>query len=169
MMDEDKVNKPDGFLERLEKAQGELLPSSTDGITSGRVRAENLLEMMESLRDGPGLRFEILIDVCSVDEFTTRPRFDVIYHLRSLETGALVRIKAFAEGDPPSIPSVTGIYPTANWHEREAYDMMGIHFEGHPDLKRILMPLEYEGYPLRKDFPREGIEPDRLYKRLYPD
>ena len=125
--------------------------------------------MMESLKQGPGLIFEMLTDLCSVDEYESRPRFDVVYHLRSIKTGAMVRIKVYAEGDPPTVPSLVEVYPTADWHEREVYDMMGIRFDGHPDLKRILMPLEYEGHPLRKDFPLEGIAPDRLYRRLYPE
>lgn len=160
---------PDGFEERIEKAEGSLLPSACDGIPAARIPAANLIDFMTSLKEGPGLRFEMLTDVCSVDEHEREPRFDVVYHVRSLESGDLVRIKVFTEGTPPSVPSVVSIYPTADWHEREAFDMMGIRFEGHPDLKRILMPLEYEGYPLRKDFPLEGVEPDRLFKRLYPE
>jgi len=93
----------------------------------------------------------------------------VIYHLSCLETGELVRIRVFAQGEKHEVPSVTSVYGTANWHEREAYDMMGITFAGHPDLKRILMPLEYEYYPLRKNFPLEGIEPERLFKDRFPD
>jgi NADH-quinone oxidoreductase subunit C len=169
MSEAERESIPEGFAQRVAKACGTLLPSSQDGIAAARVPSENLLGFMESLKEGPGLVFEMLTDLCSVDEYSQEPRFDVIYHLRSLESGDLVRIKVFAGGDPPTVPSVTGIYPTADWHEREAYDMMGIVFEGHPDLKRILMPLEYEGYPLRKDFPTEGIAPDRLYKRLYPE
>jgi NADH-quinone oxidoreductase subunit C len=157
------------FPERVEAHGGEMLPSTQDGLPAARIPAANLVAFMEAMKGGEGLRFDMLTDVCSVDEEERTPRFDVIYHLRHLESGTLVRIKVFAEGDPPTVPSVTGVYGTADWHEREAYDMMGIRFDGHPDLKRILMPLEYEGYPLRKDFPREGIEPERLYKRQYPD
>jgi len=157
------------FSQRVEAHGGELLPSMQDGIPAARIPAAKLLEFMESLKSGEGLKFDMLTDVCSVDEYEAAPRFDVIYHLRALESGTVVRIKVHAEGEPPAVPSVIPVYATANWHEREAHDMMGIHFEGHPDLKRILMPLEYEGHPLRKDFPREGIEPERLYKRQYPD
>ena len=169
MTDMENAGMPEGFRERLEEAGGTLLPSGPDGIAAGRAPASGLMALMQSLKDGPGRRFDMLIDVCSVDEYKQTPRFDVIYHLRALDTGEMVRIKTFAEGDPPTVPSVVSIYPTANWHEREAYDMMGIRFEGHPDLKRILMPLEYEWHPLRKDFPREGIEPEKLYRRLYPE
>jgi NADH-quinone oxidoreductase subunit C len=169
MTEETPKNLPEGFAERVEKAGGTLLPAARDEIAAARVEAERIPDLMRSLKEGEGLVFDMLIDVCSVDEFPATPRFDVIYHLRHLESGTLVRIKAFARGEPPTVPSVTAIYPTADWHEREAYDMMGIVFEGHPDLKRILMPLDYEHYPLRKDFPREGIEPEKLYKRQYPD
>lgn len=157
------------FSQRVEAHGGEMLPSTQDAVDVARIPAGKLTDFMESMKHGEGLRFDMLTDVCSVDEYEATPRFDVIYHLRNLESGTLVRVKVFAEGDPPTVPSVTGVYPTANWHEREAYDMMGIQFSGHPDLKRILMPLEYEGHPLRKDFPREGVEPERLYKRQYPD
>ncbi|MFH2003117.1 MAG: NADH-quinone oxidoreductase subunit C [Planctomycetota bacterium] len=169
MTDGQESRIPEGFAERVQSAEGELLPPAIDGIYAARIPASNLIDFMESLKEGPGLKFELLIDVCSVDEYENKPRFDVIYHLRSVVTGDMVRIKVFAQGNPPEVPSMVPLYPTANWHEREAYDMMGIRFAGHPDLKRILMPLEYEGHPLRKDFPREGIEPDRLYKQQYPD
>ncbi len=160
---------PEGFLERIEEAGGSILAPACDGIAAARVPASNLIALMESLKNGPGLVFEVLIDVFGVDENRVNQRFDVIYHLRSIETGTLVRIKVFAEGDPPTVPSVVSLYPTANWHEREAFDMMGILFDNHPDLKRILLPLEYEHHPLRKDFPLEGVEPDKLYRRLYPE
>lgn len=169
MTDPEEIRTPEGFLERLKQVDGIMLGPARDGIPTARVEAEHLLEFMQSLRDGPGLVFEMLTDLCGVDELPADPRFDVIYHLRSLKTGELVRIKVRAKGDPPAVPSVVEVYPTANWHEREAFDMMGIRFEGHPDLKRILMPLEYEHHPLRKDFPLEGIDPGRLYWRLYPD
>ena len=169
MTGEEKNGIPEGFSQRVDAHGGELLPFTQDAIAAARIPAAAIIDFMESMKSGEGLRFDMLIDLCSVDELESTPRFDVIYHLRNLESGTLVRIKVFAMSDPPAVPSVTGVYPTADWHEREAYDMMGILFEGHPDLKRILMPLEYEGHPLRKDFPREGIEPDRLYKRQYPD
>ncbi|MBU0755917.1 MAG: NADH-quinone oxidoreductase subunit C [Planctomycetes bacterium] len=169
-MNDGEMNKgPDRFEERIREVEGQLLDPGRDGMPTARVPANNLVECLEELKEGEGVRFEMLIDVFSVDENKKTPRFDVIYHLRSLKTGKMVRLKVFAEGDPPTVPSAVSVYPTANWHEREAYDMMGIHFEGHPELKRILMPLEYEGHPLRKDYPLEGIEPDRLYRRMYPE
>jgi NADH-quinone oxidoreductase subunit C len=160
---------PIGFEERAANAGGTILPPAADDIPAVRVDAENLIALITSLRDGPGARFDMLIDVFSVDEHPASPRFDVIYHLRRLETGEIVRIKAFAEGKKHEIPSVTALYPTANWHEREAYDMMGITFTGHPDPRRILMSHEFEYFPLRKDFPLEGIEPDRLFNERFPE
>lgn len=167
--EQESIQLPEGFSERVQDAGGELIEPGIDGMHGARIPADNIVDFMKSLKEGPGTKFGLLLDVCSVDEYENRPRFDVIYHLRSIETGDLVRIKSFAQGNPPEIASMVPLFPTADWHEREAYDMMGIRFIGHPELKRILMPLEYEGYPLRKDFPREGIEPDRLYKRQFPE
>ncbi|MHC4941473.1 MAG: NADH-quinone oxidoreductase subunit C [Planctomycetota bacterium] len=169
MTEGENARLPEGFSERVSQVGGALLAPGLDDTPNARIPSGKLIEFMESLKEGPGLAFEMLTDVCSVDEYDEDPRFDVIYHLRSLKTGEMVRIKVHAEGDPPSVPSVVPVYSTADWHEREVYDMMGITFEGHPDLKRILMPLEYEWYPLRKDFPLEGVAPEKLYKRQYPD
>jgi NADH-quinone oxidoreductase subunit C len=91
-----------------------------------------------------------------VDRFPMEPRFEVNYHLLSLDRRERLRLKVSLSGSDPTIPSVTSIWPTANWHERESFDLMGIRFEGHPDLSRILMPDEWEGHPLRKDYPVEG-------------
>jgi NADH-quinone oxidoreductase subunit C len=169
MTEGENARLPEGFADRVNQVGGELLAPGLDELPCARIASDRLIEFMESLKDGPGLCFEMLTDVCSVDEYDEDPRFDVIYHARSLETGDVVRIKVHAQGDPPTVPSLVDLYPTADWHEREVFDMMGIHFEGHPDLRRILMPLEYEWHPLRKDFPLEGVAPDKLYKRQYPD
>jgi len=159
---------PEGLKERVAAAGGEFLPAQPDGIPTARVEAGALLDLLGALKTGPGLRYEMLTDVFGIDEYPQTPRFDLVYHLRALSTGEMVRIRAFAQGDDHKIPSVVGLFGTADWHEREAYDMMGIDFTGHPDLKRILMPLEYEHHPLRKDFPLEGIEPEKLFKKRFP-
>lgn len=164
----DEIQFPEGFEERVAAAKGDLLPTQPDRIPAARVDADALVELLAALKEGPGLRFDMLIDVFGIDEYPKSPRFDLVYHLRSMSTGEAVRIRAFAQGDDHKIPSVVDLFGTADWHEREAYDMMGIEFTGHPDLKRILMPLEYEHHPLRKDFPLEGIEPDRLFKKRFP-
>lgn len=102
------------------------------------------------------LSFDMLLDVTSVDQFGSDPRFEIIYELYSLTHNFYLRLKSSVSEDAPEIATVSDIWPTANWHEREVYDMMGIKFVGHPDLRRILMWEGYPFYPLRKDFPLEG-------------
>jgi NADH-quinone oxidoreductase subunit C len=102
------------------------------------------------------LAFDFLADLSSVDNFGEDPRFEVVYELYSLSSNIHLRLKTRLSEDHPEAPSVASIWPTANWHEREVYDMMGIRFANHPDLRRILMWEGYPFYPLRKDFPLEG-------------
>jgi NADH-quinone oxidoreductase subunit C len=106
------------------------------------------------------LGFNFLADLSSVDNFGDEPRFEVVYELYSLEANIHLRLKARVSEDHPEIPSVAHLWATANWHEREVYDMMGIRFSGHPDLRRIIMWEGYPYYPLRKDFPLEGKPSD---------
>jgi NADH-quinone oxidoreductase subunit C len=121
------------------------------------ARPEGLIELMTYLRDEPTLRFNYLSDIGGLDlgEFAS-PRFAVSYQLYSLDHHHRVRVKVFLEEEDPVVPTVCGVWKTANWLEREIYDMFGVTFEGHPDLRRILMPVDYEGHPLRKDFPLKG-------------
>ncbi len=91
-----------------------------------------------------------------MDKFPIEPRFELNYHLLSLERRARLRLKVRVSGQDAVVPSVVSVWPAANWHEREAFDLMGMRFEGHPDLTRILMPDDWEGFPLRKDYPVEG-------------
>jgi NADH-quinone oxidoreductase subunit C len=102
------------------------------------------------------LGFNFLTDLSSVDNFGDEPRFEVVYELYSLDTNIHLRLKTRVSEDHLEVPSVVPLWATANWHEREIYDMMGIRFSGHPDLRRILMWEGYPYYPLRKDFPLEG-------------
>ncbi len=102
------------------------------------------------------LAFDYLCDITSTDNFGEDPRFEVVYELYSMQTGQHLRLKCQVPEEECSIGSVTSVWKTANWHEREIYDMMGIRFNGHPDLRRILMWEGYPFYPLRKDFPLEG-------------
>jgi NADH-quinone oxidoreductase subunit C len=120
------------------------------------IPREYLPKVAEYLATEPSLSFSFLSDVTAVDRFPMEPRFEVNYQLLSLECRERLRLKVRLAGQDPVIPSVTPIWPTANWHEREIFDLFGIRFEGHPDLRRILMPDEWEGYPLRKDYPVEG-------------
>ncbi|MEI8312694.1 MAG: NADH-quinone oxidoreductase subunit C [Verrucomicrobiota bacterium] len=106
------------------------------------------------------LGFDYLVDISSVDHFGDEPRFEIVYELYSMEHGAHLRLKIPVSEDACEAPTVTDIWPTANWHEREIYDMMGIRFTDHPDLRRILMWEGYPYHPLRKDFPLEGKPSD---------
>ncbi len=120
------------------------------------IRAGHLIRVCEFLCDTPGLDFKFLVDVTALDHYPEEPRFRTVYHLLSLETGARLRLKVRISGDDPRVDSAVPVWPGANAYEREIYDMFGIHFPGHPDLRRILMPEDWEGYPLRKDYPVEG-------------
>jgi len=117
------------------------------------------------------LGFDSLTNLCSVDNFGNEPRFEVVYDLYSFADNHYLRLKAAVSEDEPSIPSVTGVWSAANWHEREAYDLMGIRFTDHPDLRRILMWEGYPYHPLRKDFPLAGRPsevPDVAFTKVTP-
>jgi len=119
---------------------------------------QDLVRVCRLLRDDPDLAFDFLSDVTGVDRLNlpeASPRFEVVYHLYSLQHGRRLRLKVRVnEGE--AVPTVTGVWETANWHEREVYDLFGVRFDGHPDLRRILMPDDWEGHPLRKDYPVEA-------------
>ena len=117
------------------------------------VKLEALKPLLKYGRDEMG--FDYLVDVSSVDNFETEPRFEMVYELYGYGHNQHLRVKANVSEDE-SVPTVSDIWPTANWHEREVYDMMGITFDGHPDLRRILMWEGYPFFPLRKDFPLAG-------------
>ncbi len=128
------------------------------------IAAASNVAILTFLRDDPAARFEMLTDLTCVDSLRLTDdmlkdypeRFAVVYQLTSLTHGARLRVKAFVSEDDCEIDSVTGLWKAANWAEREAFDMYGVVFKGHPDLKRILMPDNYEGHPLRKDYPLKG-------------
>jgi len=101
-------------------------------------------------------QFVRLSTVTAVDRYPSEPRFEVVYHLHSIEHNSRVRLKCRVRGEDPVIDSVTGVWRGADWYEREVFDLFGIRFLGHPDLRRILMPDDWEGYPLRKDYPVTG-------------
>ena len=127
--------------------------------TAFNVPRSELLAALQYLRDALG--FDMLVDVSGIDWDKASPRFSVAYHLYGTERHEYVRVVTdCSEDEEPSVPSVVDLWPGANWHERETFDMFGIRFEGHPDLRRILMWDEYPYHPLRKDFPLAGIETD---------
>ncbi len=127
------------------------------GETTITVNKEQIVEICRFMRDDCG--FNLLCDLCGVDYLGQEPRFMVVYNLYNITTKQRIRIKAQVSEQAASIDSVSGIWGTANWHERECWDLMGIVFNGHPDPRRILMPDDWEGHPLRKDYPVQG--PDR--------
>lgn len=118
------------------------------------IAAANIVEALRRIKTTLG--FNRLCTVTGVDRFPEEPRFEVVYHVQSMATKARLRIKARVRGDNPEIESACSVYRAANWYEREIFDFFGIRFLNHPDLKRIMLPEEFEGYPLRKDFPVTG-------------
>lgn len=126
------------------------------------VQKNAIAEIARFLKENEELDFSFLADLCGVDRVETDNVFEVVYHLYSLSKNHRLRLKAPVSSDAPSLPTVTGVWKTANWHERETYDMFGVTFEGHPDLRKILTPDDFEGYPLRKDYPLDGRQPATL-------
>ena len=156
---------PDDLAASLKGAFGDAL--SGVAVALGEVTAvvphRRLAAVMRRLRDEPAFRFETLIDVCGVDYSAwgnapyEGPRFAAVYHLLSLAHNARLRVRAFAPDDDfPVLPSMIDVWPSANWFEREAFDLYGIVFEGHPDLRRLLTDYGFVGHPFRKDFPLSG-------------
>jgi NADH-quinone oxidoreductase subunit C len=117
------------------------------------VSRDHVTELARALRDRDGLNFNVLVDVTAVDHWPREPRFELVYLLLSIENRLRVRMKVRLHGEDPHVETVTGVWPAANWLEREVWDMFGIAFDGHPDPRRLLMPEDWEGYPLRKDYP----------------
>ncbi len=151
-------------LDKLKQQFGEAILESNEfrGELTVVLPKERIVEVCRFLKFDSELRFDLLSDLCGIDMYTPVKRFGVIYNLYSLKNKHRIRLKTFTEEESPKVPTVAGVWETANWHERETYDMFGIIFEGHPDLRRMYMPDEFEHYPLRKDFPLMGI-PGSLY------
>jgi NADH-quinone oxidoreductase subunit C len=132
------------------------------------VAPADIVRALTALRDDGECLFEVLIDICGVDYPEREKRFDVVYHLLSPRRNQRIRIKCETDEDT-AVPSAVEVFPAANWFEREAYDMYGILFSGHPDLRRILTDYGFQGYPLRKDFPLTGyveVRYDDAQKRV---
>ncbi|RME64525.1 MAG: NADH-quinone oxidoreductase subunit C [Nitrospirae bacterium] len=135
------------------------------GQVSVTVKRDRILEIMRFLKETPELDFDLLKDLCGVDYLGKKDvRFEVVYTLYSLKHKHMIRIKAEVPESDCEIDSVVPIWRGADWHEREAYDLFGIAFRGHPDLRRILLPENWEGHPLRKDYPVAGPEPEADWK-----
>jgi NADH-quinone oxidoreductase subunit C len=120
------------------------------------VSRESIRDACALLREDPACPFNFLSDVTCVDWYPQEPRFEVVYHLLSIPRKERVRLKVKLDGGSPALESVTSVWPSANYFEREVYDLFGVRFTGHPYLRRLLMPEDWEGHPLRKDYPVEG-------------
>ncbi len=149
----------------------ERFPNEVKDITEFRgqvsviVKKDRIKEIMRYLHSTPELHFDYLQDLCGVDYLGKKDiRFEVVYHLYSLSHKHMIRIRAEVPEEDCSIDSVTDIWAGANWHERECYDLFGIVFNGHPDLRRILLPEDWEGHPLRKDYPLKADLGDKEWK-----
>jgi NADH-quinone oxidoreductase subunit C len=120
------------------------------------VAVEDIVEVVTFLRDDSACQFVSFVDVCGADYPSRAKRFDVVYHLLSPKKNLRIRVKVMTDEDTP-VPSITGVYPGADWFERETYDLYGVLFSGHPDLRRLLTDYGFDGHPLRKDFPLTGF------------
>ena len=152
----------DGALEELGQHVASVLSDQVMGCSIAHdelmvtARAEQIVKVVTFLRDDPMCLFKVLVDICGTD-YPERPkRFDVVYNLLSLVHNQRIRIKVEADDETP-VPSITGVHNSANWFEREIWDMYGVMFSDHPDLRRLLTDYGFEGHPLRKDFPLTGF------------
>ena len=146
-------------LEQLADRIKAELPRANVAIAHGElnvtVEAPEIVRILRYLRDDPECQFTILIDICGVDYPNRTRRFDVVYHLLSIAKNRRIRVKTETDETTP-VPSVIPVFPVADWFEREAFDMYGVLFSDHPDLRRLLTDYGFSGYPLRKDFPLTG-------------
>ncbi|MFY1705511.1 NADH-quinone oxidoreductase subunit C [Micromonospora sp. WMMA1923] len=156
-----------GYFDEVRDALEEAYPAFADAIEKVvvdrgeltlHVRAERIAEVCQVMRDDAALRFELCASVSGVDYLgADERRLHVVYQLTSMTYRRTVRLEVAVSAEQPHVPSVTAVYPTADWQEREAYDMFGVVFDGHPGLTRILMPDDWEGHPQRKDYPLGGV------------
>jgi NADH-quinone oxidoreductase subunit C len=129
------------------------------GDATASVRKEQLVDVMRTLRDDPELAFDMLTDLTCVDYLGQEPRFEMVYHLYSLARNQRLRVKARVSEQACEIDTLCPLWASANWMEREVWDLYGVRFSGHPDLRRILLYEEFQGHPLRKDYPKERRQP----------
>jgi NADH-quinone oxidoreductase subunit C len=139
---------------------------SRDDLPTVVVPPAALPEACRTLRDHPALKFEVCLDITAADHFPRRPRFDVVYTLVSLSNTLTLRVKVQLATEHDAVPTVSTVWPAANWLEREVWDLFGITFTGHPNLARLLTPDDWEGHPLRKDYPVQVKLPVKTYSPL---
>ena len=159
------------LLDHVRRILGEAVLDTHDALGDDTVllAGEGLLQSMRALRDEPEFAFDLLLDLTAVDYLGREPRFEVVYHLSSLDAEPRgteparlrrrLRVKVGVSEEPAEIASVTSLWSSANWMEREVWDMYGVRFSGHPDLRRLLLYEEFKGHPLRKDYPKERRQP----------
>ncbi len=158
---------PDTIQTLAAKAQERFAPAIERSIVAAgeltiEVNRDRVHDVCLALRDEPGFAFEIMIDLCGVDYLNygdaprTDPRFAVVYHLLSVTNNQRIRVRSFLDDESPRVPTVVDIWASANWYEREAFDLFGILFDDHPDLRRLLTDYGFVGHPFRKDFPLSG-------------
>jgi NADH-quinone oxidoreductase subunit C len=145
----------EALADRIKAGLPGVTPAMAFGELTLQAEAADIVRVLTFLRDDPECAFTILIDICGVDYPNRERRFDAVYHLLSIAKNQRIRVKVQTD-ETTAVPSVVPIHPTANWFEREAFDMYGILFSDHPDLRRILTDYGFSGYPLRKDFPLTG-------------
>ena len=157
------TEKLHSYVEKLKKQNEAWVVSVTDGhgeVTVVVPRAA-IVDVCQFLKEKHG--FDMLADLCGCDRGPEEdPRFEVNYHLFSTTHYRRLRLKVLLSEDEPNVATVSGLWKTANWHERETYDLVGVIFDGHPDLRRILLPSDFDGHALRKDYPLRGYEPYSL-------
>lgn len=151
------------IIQKLKTHSPESIEGSTEfrGDLTMHVKRNDIVKVSEFLKNDPELAFDMVIDVLGVDMYRPTGRFEVVYNLYSIKNSKYLRLKVLVDEDDCIVPTVSGVWSGAGWHEREVYDMMGIAFSGHSDLRRMYMPEEFQYHPLRKDFPLLGI-PDAL-------
>ena len=144
----------------------DLQPGTAADRPTIMVPPERLLDVARALHGDVSPRFDVLVEVTGVDRWPAEPRFEVVYHLVATSGPERLRLKVVLAGDDPSVTSVQAVWPSANWLEREVWDLFGIVFEEHGDLRRILMPEDWEGHPLRKDYPVQISMKPKVYEPL---
>jgi NADH-quinone oxidoreductase subunit C len=156
---------PSQLVTALQREHAEWVTETVEalGELTVIVPAAHIVDVCKELKAGAATQFDFLADLCGADRgVEEEPRFEVNYHLFSTRKHHRLRLKVLLNEDDAHVPTVTGVWRTANWHERETFDLFGIVFDGHPDLRRILLPDDWQGHALRKDFPLRGYEPYSL-------
>jgi NADH-quinone oxidoreductase subunit C len=148
------------FANKIKAKFGDLVAEPTEFRGEITLKIADAEKIFDVCRFAKSVGFDYLVDICSVDNYGNDPRWTVVYHLRATVNGIEIRLKTDVSEEKSELPSILPVWRTANWHEREIYDLMGIRFSGHPDLRRILMWEGYPYHPLRKDFPLAGKPTD---------